>query len=231
VCVIKPFILCVLIKKYDIAKSMDSKGGIEGSIPRHVGGWGCYTFCLKYAGETFQHAMTFTFHDLYNIVKAFIDDLDAHSCKRVDRPKHLQLVFEICRHYCIRLNPHKCIFCIRSSCLLGFLVSETGIMVDPLKVEAILQLPPPCTIQKLQGLQGKDKFLHWFIVNYANITKGFVHLLKKDNPFIWDERSQESFDSLKKSLVSTPLLKYPNYSRYYLLYVTTSEEMIGMVLL
>jgi hypothetical protein len=52
-------------------------------------------------------------------------------------------------------------------------------MVDPLKVEAILRLPPPHTIHQLQGLQGKANFLRRFIVNYANITKGFMHLLKK----------------------------------------------------
>jgi hypothetical protein len=55
-------------------------------------------------------------------------------------------------------------------------------------------------------------------------------LLKKDTPFIWDERAQESFDALKKALVSTPLLKSPDYSRDYLLYVVASEETIGMVL-
>jgi hypothetical protein len=103
-------------------------------------------------------------------------------------------------------------------------------MVDPLKVEAILRLPPLGTIQQLQGLQGKANFLRQFIVKYANITKGFTCLLKKDTPFIWDERAQESFDALNKTLVSTPLLKSLNYSRYYLLYVTAFEEMIDMVL-
>ena len=57
-----------------------------------------------------------------------------------------------------------------------------------------------------------------------------MHLLKKDTPFIWDERAQESFDSLKKSLGSMPLLKPSDYSRYYLLYITMSEGMVGMVL-
>jgi hypothetical protein len=57
-----------------------------------------------------------------------------------------------------------------------------------------------------------------------------MHLLKKDTPFIWDERAQESFDALKKALVSTPLLKSPDYNRDYFLYVATSEETIGMVL-
>jgi hypothetical protein len=103
--------------------------------------------------------MTFAFHDLKHIVEAYLDDLATHSRKRADHSTHLRLVFERCRYYRIRLNPHKCIFCIRSGRLLGFLVSETRIMVDLLKVEAILQLPPPRTIQQLQGLQGKDNFL------------------------------------------------------------------------
>jgi hypothetical protein len=101
--------------------------------------WGTFTyrkmpFGLKNIRVTFQHVMTFAFHELKHIVEAYLDDLVAHSRKRVDHSKHLRLVFERCRHYRIQLNPHKCIFCIRSRCLLGFLVSETGIMVDPLKV-------------------------------------------------------------------------------------------------
>jgi hypothetical protein len=60
-------------------------------------------------------------------------------------------------------------------------------MVDPMKVEAILRFPPPCKIIQLQGLHGKDNLLHQSIVNYANLTKGFMHILKKDTLFIWDE--------------------------------------------
>jgi hypothetical protein len=187
-------------------------------------------FGLKNAGATFQRAMTFSFHDLKHIIEAYLDDLAAHSRKRVDHVIHLRLVFERSCYYRIWLNPHKCIFCVKSGRLLGFLVSETGIMVDPLKVEAILQLPLLCTIRQLQGLQGKANFLCHFIVNYANITKGFMCLLKKDTPFIWDERAQEYFDALKNALVSTPLLKSPDYSRDYLLYISVSAEMIGMVL-
>jgi hypothetical protein len=69
-------------------------------------------------------------------------------------------------------------------------------MVDLLNVEVILRFPPSRTIRQLQGLHGKDRFLRRFIVNYANINKGFMCLLNKYTPFIWDERAQESFDAL-----------------------------------
>ena len=49
-----------------------------------------------------------------------------------------------------------------------------GIRVDPFKVEAILRLPPLSSIRQLQSLQGKANFLQRFIVNYAEVTKGFM---------------------------------------------------------
>jgi hypothetical protein len=49
-----------------------------------------------------------------------------------------------------------------------------GIRVDPLKVEAIINLPPPSTLRQLQSLQGKENFLRRFIPNYVELTKGFT---------------------------------------------------------
>jgi hypothetical protein len=63
-----------------------------------------------------------------------------------DHPTHLCAIFLFHRYYRIRLNPHKCVFCVESGRLLSFIVSIHGIQVDPLKVEAIINLPPPSTL-------------------------------------------------------------------------------------
>jgi hypothetical protein len=103
-------------------------------------------------------------------------------------------------------------------------------MVDPLKVEVIVQLPPPCKIPQLQILQGKENFLLCFVINYAEITKGFMCLLKKWVPLYWDEASQCSFEALKCALTSAPLLMPPHYNKYFLLYLVDMELTIDMVL-
>jgi hypothetical protein len=197
--------------------------------------WGTFAyrkmpFGLKNAAATFQWAMSFVFHDLQHIVKAYLDDLASRSHKRKDHPTHLRLIFERCRYFQIHLNPNKCSFCITLGRLLGFIISTMGIMVDSLKVEAIVQLPPPRTILQLQSLQGKANFLRHFISNYAEITKGFMHLLKKDVPFLWDEVAQRSFDALKHALTTAPLLRPLNYNKDLLLYMAAVESTIGMVL-
>ena len=104
------------------------------------------SFGLKNARATFKREMNFSFHDIKSIVEPYLDDLLAHSRNRIDHPDHLRLIFERCRHYKIHLNPYKFVCCIDSGRLLGFIVSNKGIQVDPLKVEAIVNLPPPRSI-------------------------------------------------------------------------------------
>jgi hypothetical protein len=55
-------------------------------------------------------------------------------------------------------------------------------------------------------------------------------LLKKDVPFHWDDAAQCSFEVLKHALTSTPLLRPPNYNKYFLLYLVIAESTIDVVL-
>lgn len=197
--------------------------------------WGTFAyyklpFGLKNAGATFQRAMSYAFHDIKHIVQPYLDDLLAHSLHRADHLVHLRAIFMRCRHYRIRLNPHKCVFCIEMGRLLGFVVSKAGIRVDPSKVKAIMKLPPPSSLRQLQILQGKASFLRRFIPNYAEVTKGFTRLLKQNTPFYWDEIAQKYFDALKHTLTHAPLLHPPNYNQDYFLYLAASHSTIGMVL-
>ena len=61
--------------------------------------WGTFAykkmpFGLKNVGETFQWAMNFAFHDIKSIVEPYLDDLPAHSHKRINHLDHLRLIFE-----------------------------------------------------------------------------------------------------------------------------------------
>jgi hypothetical protein len=109
-------------------------------------------------------------------------------------------------------------------------VSCQRIWVDPLKVEAILNIPPPSSLRQLQSLQGKANFLCHFIPNYTELTLIFNRLLKKGSEFVWDTTANKSFDNLKLNLTRTPLLSPPDYSRDYFLYLVASNLTIAMVL-
>ena len=74
--------------------------------------------------------------------------------------------------------------------MLGFVVSNDGIWIDPLKIAAILSLLAPTNLLELQSLQGKEKFLRRFVCNFAEKTHDYMHLLKKDTPLFWSDQPQ-----------------------------------------
>jgi len=43
------------------------------------------------------------------------------------------------------------------------------------------------------------------------MAKGYMRLLKKDTPFIWDEEAQSTFEKLKYALTHVPLLHPVDY--------------------
>ena len=109
--------------------------------------WGtfCYkvmSFGLKNAGATYQRAIVALFHDMmHKEIEVYVDDMIAKSESEEEHLVNLKKLFERLRKYKIRLNPSKCTFGMKSGKLLGFLVSERGIEVDPDKVCAILEMP------------------------------------------------------------------------------------------
>ena len=120
--------------------------------------------------------------------------------------------------------------CVETGQLLGFIVFKDGICIDPLRIEAILALPAPTNITELQILQGKENFLRRFVCNYIERTYGFMRLLKKDTPFVWDDFVQCTFENIKHALTHELMLQPPDYTKDYSLYVVASLSTICMVL-
>jgi hypothetical protein len=122
------------------------------------------------------------------------------------------------------------VFCVTAGRLLGFIVSQSGITVDPLKVKAITEIPPPRSIRQLQSLQGKANFLRCFVPDYAICAHGFLRLLRHDIPFQWDDYAQQSFDDIKTTLSNAPLISASDYSRDYILYLSASAVSVAGIL-
>ena len=113
-------------------------------------------FGLKNVGETYQRAMIAIFHDLiHKILEDYVDDVLVKSHDLMDHLSDLEKVFDRLAKYHLMLNPKKCVFGVTFGKLLGFIVSRHGIEINPHKVKAIMDMPPPKTLKQLCTLQGK----------------------------------------------------------------------------
>ncbi|RDY12558.1 hypothetical protein CR513_02626, partial [Mucuna pruriens] len=131
--------------------------------------WGtfCYKvmpFGLKNAGATYQRAMVTLFHDMmYKEIEVYVDDMIAKSTSPEQHLKDLRKLFARLRKYRLRLNPAKCTFGVKNGKLLGFVVNERGIEIDPDKVKAIREMPIPKTESEVRGFLGQINFIARFI--------------------------------------------------------------------
>lgn len=99
--------------------------------------------------------MTTNFHDMmHTFMEDYVDDLLAKSFTRAEHLGILEKIFERLEKFQVRINPKKCVFRVTSGKLLGYIVSTKGIEVDPTKVQAIMEMPPPKNISQLRSLQG-----------------------------------------------------------------------------
>jgi len=90
--------------------------------------------------------MVTLFHDMiHKEIEVYVDDMIAKSRSEEEHLVNLRKLFERLRKFKLRLNPAKCTFGVRFGKLLGFIVSQRGIEVDPDKVRAILKMPYPHT--------------------------------------------------------------------------------------
>ncbi|XP_031392283.1 uncharacterized protein LOC116204334, partial [Punica granatum] len=198
--------------------------------------WGtfCYKvmpFGLKNAGATYQRAMVTLFHDMmHKEIEVYVDDMIAKSKEGEDHLVNLRRLFERLKKYKLRLNPAKCTFGAKSGKLLGFVVSERGIEVDPDKVKAIRELPPPSTAREVRSFLGRLNYIARFIANLSDKCQPLFRLLRKNAAIEWDDDCQKAFDDIKTYLVQSPVLVPPIPGRPLILYLTVRRQSLGCML-
>ena len=127
-----------------------------------------------------------------------------------DHIESLCMMLERCHQYQITLNSKKCIFCAPFSVLSGHVVCCNEILVDPVKVAIILDLPPPTLVMQLRSVLGHTGYYRKFIRGHAEITAPMEKLLKKDAKFQWTPAWKESLDKLKNNMATVPIPIFPN---------------------
>jgi hypothetical protein len=126
------------------------------------------------------------------------------SKKHGDLPDDLKETFDNLHKFKMMLNPKKCVFCILSGKLLGYMVSSRGIDANPKKVEAIEILQPPRTRKEIQKLAGMMTTLSRFISKLGERGMPFYRLLRKADGFQWDDQAAATFVELKSQGLANP---------------------------
>ncbi len=186
-------------------------------------------FGLCNAPSTFQHLMELVLAGLqWESCLVHIDDIAVYGQTIQEHLQRLQRVMERLREAHQKINPKKCKLFQRSASFLGHTISGEGVSTDESKVECIEKWPMPNNTQELCSFLGLAAYYRCFVNGFADIASPLYALLQKST-FHWTEQCDQAFKRLKRSLVTSPVLTYPQVEGTFTLDTDASQQGIGGV--
>ncbi|XP_050914801.1 uncharacterized mitochondrial protein AtMg00860-like [Lathyrus oleraceus] len=117
----------------------------------------------------------------------------------------------------------KCEFWLPEVSFLGHVISGDDIIVDPSKVDAVLQWETPKLVTKIRSFLGLTGYYRRFTEGFSNLALPLTHLTRKGQAYVWDIHYEESFRELKKKLTTTLVLILPNPFELFVVYCDASK--------
>jgi hypothetical protein len=99
---------------------------------------------------------------------------------------------------------------------LGHIIPGEGIVVDPKKIEAIMDWSVPTNIHEVHIFMGLFGYYRRFMEGFSKFMNHIMELKKKDKKFVWMEQCEQKFNKLKQLFMTTPILKVPYMDQDFL---------------
>lgn len=119
-------------------------------------------------------------------------------------------------------KPSKCQFLKPEVKYLGPIVSAEGICPDPVKIQCVKEFPTPENKTKIQQFLVLLSYYRRHIPSFAEVARPLTRLTSK-SPFKWDASAEVAFQKLKTQLVKALTLRFPNFSKPFILTTDASK--------
>ncbi|OWZ09506.1 hypothetical protein PHMEG_00017784 [Phytophthora megakarya] len=151
-----------------------------------------------------------------------------------DFPPHLvrvRQVLERFRALGFKLKMKKCHWGRNQVAFLGHIVTPSGILPNPEKVKAVMNVARPHHLHTVRAFLGLTSYVRRYIHGFATIAAPLERLKEQRTDFRWNEDCEVALNQLQRSLVRPPILVYPDFSKRFKLYVDSSHSAVGVCLM
>ncbi|PWA81057.1 hypothetical protein CTI12_AA191120 [Artemisia annua] len=188
-------------------------------------------FGLTNAPSTFQSVMNDLFRPyLRRFILVFFDDILIYSHDMEQHMNHLEQALALLHDHQFFAKLSKCCFGQPQVVFLGHVITSAGVHVEQEKISAIQSWPVPTSVKEVRGFLGLTGYYRRFVRDYGMIARPLTALTKKDG-FVWSTEAFTAFHKLKQALMSTPVLRLPDFSEAFTVECDASSEGVGAILL
>ena len=89
---------------------------------------------------------------------------------------------------------------------------------------------PPTNPKGVREFLGMAGYYRKFINRFADAARPLTKLTRKDCKFIWSDECQTGFEYLRTCLTESPILKYPDPHKRYVVFTDASDQAAAAVL-
>ena len=96
-------------------------------------------------------------------------------------------------------------------------------------MDVIESLPPPTNVRAIRSFLGHAGFYRRFTKDFSKISRPLTNLLTKDAPFVLDGACMATFLTIKKALVTAPIIQSPDWGLPFEIMCDASDYAVGAV--
>jgi len=194
--------------------------------------WTRMPFGLASAPSCFQRVMDDVLKNLkWTIALVYLDDIVVYGKTFFEHNERLEKVLRALSLAKITLKPEKCRFAEKKIKVLGHIISEEVIAVNPEKKFAVEKFPTPKNKRDVRAFVALCNFYRRFVKDMWVIAKPLYELTEKNKNFVWDENCESAFCKLKEILCSDTVLAHPQEDGLYEIHTDASTQGLGAILL
>jgi transposase InsO family protein len=190
-------------------------------------------FGLCNAPSTFQRLMNHILGDLLDLsVVVYLDDILIFSRQTSDHARHVKEVLQRLRNNRLYCALEKCEFHTTEVEFLGYRISPGGIMMDPAKVQAVTDWPPPTSIRDIQVFLGFANFYRRFIRHYSRVAAPLTDRLRggQAGKITLTAGETTAFQALKTAFTTAPVLRHFDPTLHTVVETDASDYVVAAVL-
>ena len=116
-----------------------------------------------------------------------------YSKSEREHEDHLRIVLHTLRNHRLYAKFNKCEFWLTKVGFLGHVVSDSGVSMDPKKVEAIMSWERPKSVFEIRNFLGLTGYYRRFIENFSRLAGPMTKLTRKEVKFEWNDLCERAF--------------------------------------
>lgn len=165
-------------------------------------------FGLTNAPAVFQRIINSVLKKMIDEKKlvVFLDDISIATVTLDQQKAILSEALTLLAEAGLILNFEKCKVGYESLTYLGYRISEKGIGLNEMHIEAIKNFPVPRNTKEVEKCHGLFSYFRKFVRDFARIARPLTNLIKKGAVFEWTDDCMNAFLTLRKKLTEAPIL-------------------------